>query len=125
MAFDNLEALVDVFLHILVVDEVLLELLCQLRAESLDILDLLADLAANLDYLFIYVAGEEMGSFRRIVGRILYVLNKFLNSLVRDVLNTTDLCHDVLNQVLNQRLGLFVCGETGVDLHAYHLTQLL
>jgi hypothetical protein len=26
---------------------------------------------------------------------------------------------------LNQRLGLFVCGETGVDLHAYHLTQLL
>ena len=63
MRLNDFEPLVQVLLHSLMIDQVLLELLGKLGAEHLQILRLLRRLLVNLDYLFVDVAAEEVGTF--------------------------------------------------------------
>ena len=53
MTFNNLKPLIDVLLHVLVVDKMLLKLLGQLTTQRLDVLKLLGHLGSYFDYLFI------------------------------------------------------------------------
>ena len=62
MGLDDLKPLVEVLLHGLVVDQVLLELLRQLRTEHLQVFDLLRRFAPDLQDLLVDVATEEMCS---------------------------------------------------------------
>ena len=62
MGLDDLKPLVEVLLHGLVVDQVLLELLRQLRTEHLQVFDLLRRFAPYLQDLLVDVATEEMCS---------------------------------------------------------------
>ena len=68
MAFDDLKSLVNILLHVLVVDEMLFELLRQLGAESLDSVDLLGDSLPDLHYLLVDVPGKEVGSLSRVLS---------------------------------------------------------
>ena len=62
MGLDDLKPLVEILLHGLVVDQVLLELLRELRAEHLQVLDLLGCFASYLQDLLVDVAAQEMCS---------------------------------------------------------------
>lgn len=96
MALYDLKSLVDVLLHVLMINKVFLELFGELRGECLDILDLLGDLAPDLDHLFIDVSTEEVRSLSRIMGCILNVLDQLLHRFVTQVLHTCHLHHHVL-----------------------------
>ena len=63
MRLNDFKPLVQVLLHGLMIDQVLLELLGKLGAKHLQILRLLRRLLVNLDYLFVDVAAEEVGTF--------------------------------------------------------------
>ena len=62
MGLNDFKPLVEVLLHRLVVDQVLLELLCQLGTEHLQVFDLLGCFAPYLQDLLVDVATEEMCS---------------------------------------------------------------
>lgn len=112
MALYDLKTLIDVFLHVLMVDEMLLELLSELGAKSLDVFDLLPNSASDLDDFLIDVARKEVGPLSRVMSCVLHILDELLDRLIGNVLNACDLKHDIFDKVLNQRLGLLVCGES-------------
>ena len=121
VAFDDLEALVDVPLHVLIVDQVLFELLGQLAAQRLDTVDLLGDALADLDDLLVDVAGEEVRALGRVLSRVLRLLLQLSGELLAVVANRGQLLHDVLDQALVEVLGLLVGLKAGIDLHLDHL----
>ena len=74
MRLNDFESLVQVLLHGLVIDQVLLELLCELGAENLQVFSLLRRLLIDLDDFFVDVATEEVGPLSRLVLSILNLL---------------------------------------------------
>lgn len=64
MGLDDLEALVEVLLHGFMVDQVLLELLGQLCAEDLQVLNLFGGFIPDFENFFIDVSTEEVSSLR-------------------------------------------------------------
>ena len=94
------------------IDQVLLELLSEFGTKSLDVFNLLGDLAADLDDLLVDVPGEEVCTLGRVMRCVLHILDQLLHGLVRQVLHSGDLHHHILDQVLNEHLGFLVGRET-------------
>ena len=125
MRFDDLETLVEVLFHSLVVDQMLFELLSELSAEHLKVLGLLGRLSIDLHDLFVDVAAEEVGSFSGVLLSLLDFLEDLADLTVLALFDRRDLVHHVSEQVLYKELCLFVTVHALVDLHPDHLTQLV
>ena len=125
MGFDNLETLVEVLFHSLMVDQMLFELLSELSTEHLQVLGLLGGLSIDLYDLFVDVAAEEVGSFSGVLLSFLDFLKDLADLTVLALFDRRDLVHHVSEQVLYKELCLFVTVHALVDLHPDHLTQLV
>ena len=107
------------------INQMLLELLSQLSAEHLEIFLLLARLLRNLDDLLVDVPTEEGRALSRVLLRLLHLLQDLAYAAFLALLDLLNLAHDVLEEVLDEHLRLFVAVQALVDLHADHLTQLV
>ena len=75
VGLNDLKTLVDVFLHVFMINQVLLELLSELGTQGLDVLNLLGDFASDLNDLLIDVAREEVCTLGRVMRCIFYILD--------------------------------------------------
>ena len=125
MRFNDLETLVKVLFHSLMVDQMLLELLCELGAEHLQILGLLGGLSVNLYDLFVDIAAEEVSSFSGVLLCLFDFLENLADLTILALFDRCNLIHHVSEQVLDEQLCLFVTVHSLVDLHSNHLTQLV
>ena len=107
------------------VDQMLLELLCELGAEHLKVLGLLGSLSVDLYDLFVDVATEEMSSFSRVLLSLLNFFEDLANLAILALFDRSHLIHHVSEQVLNEQFCLFVTVHALVDLNSNHFTQLV
>ena len=74
VALDDLEPLINIFLHILVVNKMFFELLCKFGAQSLDSVYLFGNFLADLNDFFVNISTQEMCSLGGILSGFLDVL---------------------------------------------------
>ena len=108
MTLDDFKTFVYVLFHVLVINKMFFKLLGQLRRKGFDVLDLLGDLASDFHNLFVDISTEEMSSLSRVMCCVFHILNQLLHSLVTQIFDSSNLDHDILDQVLNKHLSLFV-----------------
>ena len=125
MRFDDLETLVKVLFHGLMIDQMFLELFSELGAEHLKVLGLLRSLSIDLYDLFVDVATEEMGSFSGVLLSFLDFFEDLADLSVLALFDRSHLIHHVSEQVLYEELCLFVTVHALVNLNPDHLTQLV
>ena len=125
MRLNDLESFVEVLLHGLVVDQVLLELLCQLCAQHLQVLNLLRCFAPNLEDLLIDVATEEVSSFSGVLLCLFDFFKDLADLTILTFFNRSYLIHHVSKQVLYKQLCLFITVHALVNLNPNHLAQLI
>ena len=125
MGFDNLETLVEVLFHCLMIDQMLLELFCELGAQHLEVLGLLGSLSVDLYDLFVDVATEEMGSFSGVLLSLLNFLKDLADLTILAFFDRSHFIHHVSEQVLYEQLCLFITVHALVDLNSNHFTQLV
>ena len=125
MRFDDLETLVEVLFQCLMIDQMLLELFCELGAQHLEVLGLLRGLSVDLYDLFVDVATEEMGSFSGVLLSLLNFLKDLADLAILAFFDRSHFIHHVSEQVLNEKFCLFVAVHALVDLNSNHFTQLV
>ena len=125
MRFDDLETLVEVLFHSLMIDQMLLELLCELRTEHFKVLSLLGSLGVDLYDLLINVATEEVSSFSGVLLSFLDFFQDLANLAILALFDCSHLIHHVSEQVLYEKLCLFVTVHALVHLNPDHFTQLV
>lgn len=108
MSLDDLKSFINILLHILVVDQMLLELLSKLGRQCLDAIRLLLNLLADLEDLLIDVLGQEVSPLGRVLGCLLHVLGKLLDGDLSELLVLIELQHHITYEALVQILRLFV-----------------
>ena len=97
MALDDFKSLVDIPLHVLIIDEVLFELLGQLAAKCLDSINLFGDSLADFHDLLIYVPRKEVSPFSRVLRSLLDLFTKLLRQRLRVVSDRGQLLHDIFD----------------------------
>ena len=100
MSINNIEPIIHIFLHILMINQMLFELLHQLGCVPLHSLQLFKNLLSDLQNLFIDVPTQEMSPFGRILGRLFYVLDQLLDGDVSLLFGLIHFQHDVSNETL-------------------------
>ena len=102
MTLNDLKTLIKVFLHILVINQMLFELLGQLGTENLKIFDLLWYFLSDFDNLFINISTKEMSSLGWVLSSILHVFQDFENGCFLLLLNRSYFIHYIFKQILDQ-----------------------
>lgn len=125
MGLDNLEALVEILLHRLVVDQVLFELLGELGAEHLKIVDLLGGLSAHFHNFLIDVSAQEVCSLGRVLACVLDLFQDLLDRDFLAFLELADLGHHVFEHVADQHLGVLVALHPLIDLDLDHFADFV
>lgn len=125
MRFDDLETLVEVLLHSLMVDQMLLKLFCELSTEHLQVLGLLGSLSIDLYDFFIDIATEEVSSFSRVLLCLFDFFEDLADLTILALFDRSHLIHHVSKQVLYKELCLFVTVHALVNLNPNHLAQLI
>mmetsp|Transcript_2287 Transcript_2287/g.2227 ORF Transcript_2287/g.2227 Transcript_2287/m.2227 type:complete len:430 (-) Transcript_2287:456-1745(-) len=107
------------------VDQVLLELLRQLRTQGLYVFYLTSHLGTDLHYLLVYVPREEVSSLSRIVSSVFHVLCHLQKLLLALLFDDPNLFHHVFYQALDQSLCFSIRTKPRVYFHFDHFSQLL
>jgi len=124
MAINNIKSIIHVFLHILMVDQMLFELLHQLRCMPLDTFELLKHLLPDFQNLLINVSTQEVSSLSWVLSRFFDIFNQFLNCNISLFFCLVHFKHHVSNKTLIQVLRLFISLKSWVNLHFDHFRQL-
>ena len=97
MTLYDLESLVDISLHVFVVNKMLFELLSQFTAKSLDAIDLFGHPLTNLDNFLINVSRQEVSPLSRVLSCLLDFFTKLLSNRFRIVSHRSQLLHYIFN----------------------------
>lgn len=125
VALDDFKSLVEVFLHRLVVDEVLFELLGELGAENLEVFHLFGGFVADLHQFLVDVPAQVVRPLCVVLICVPDLFHNLLKCAILAVLDLVDFRHNVLKGIRDKHLGVPITLHALVDFNLDHLTQFV
>lgn len=103
----------------------LLELLSEFGAENFEIFSLLTSLLIDFYNFFINISTQKVSSLSRVLLCFLDFLQDLTNIAILAFFDSRDFIHHILEQVIDQLLGLLVTVHALIDFHSDHFAQLV